>query len=163
MQRWRCRDEVWRVAVGEEGPGAEGKGPSVAVQGGRLSRLWVRFKHGGLLALLVLAGHFSVACLNAILLHGEGPVDLRDERNQLLRNLFSQTDYRCKGCAEVKYISEFFSAWLTHIVQFKVESTGVAHRLSVGVASPQCCCAGVAVGTQCSCPLTDNLTQRRNI
>lgn len=42
-------------------------------------------------------------------------------------------------------------------MQFKVETAGVAHRLSVGVASPQCCCARVTVGTKGSCPLADNL------
>lgn len=114
--RW-CWDEVRCVTVGEEGPGAEGKGPTVAVQGGRLSHLRIWLKHGGLLALLVLVGHFSVACLNAVLLHGKGPVD---------------------------------------IVQFKVESTCVTHRLSIGIASPQCCCACVTVGTQRAGPLADN-------
>lgn len=105
------------MAVGEESPGAEGKRPTVVIQGLLLSPIRVRLIHGNLLALLVLIGHFSVACLNAVLLHGEGPVD---------------------------------------IVQFKVESTGVTHRLSVGVASPQCCCACVTVGTQCTGPLADN-------
>lgn len=105
------------MAIGEESPGAQGKGPTVAVQGGWLSHLRVRLKHGGLLALLVLVGHFPVARLNAFFLHGEGPVD---------------------------------------IVQFKVESTRIAHRLSIGVASPECCCACVTVGTQCTCPLAHN-------
>lgn len=105
------------MAVGEESPGAEGEWPAVVVQGGLLSHVQVWLKHGGLLALLVLVGHFSVACLNAVLLHGEGPV---------------------------------------HIVQFKVESTRITDWLSVGVASPQCCCARVTVGTQCTCPLADN-------
>ena len=49
------------------------------------------------------------------------------------------------------------NGWVTHIVQFKVEPTGVTHRLSVGVASPQGCCACVTVGTHCTCPLADNL------
>lgn len=48
-------------------------------------------------------------------------------------------------------------------MQFEIESTGVTHRLSVGVASPQCCCAGVTVGTQCAGPLADNLKQREEI
>lgn len=52
---------------------------------------------------------------------------------------------------------------MTHIVQFKVESTGVTHRLSIGVASPQCCCACVTVSTKCSCPLADNLKHRQEI
>lgn len=117
MQVGWCWDEVWCVAIVEESPGAEGKGTPAAVQGGRLRSLRVWLKHGGLLALLVLVGHFSVACLNAVLLHGERTVD---------------------------------------IVQFKVESTCVTHRLSVGVASPQCCCACVTVGTQCARSLADN-------
>lgn len=87
MQGGRCRDEVRRVAVGEESPGAEGKGPTAAVQGGWLGHLRIRLKHGGLLALLVLVGHFSVARLNAVLLHGKGPVDLGKQRNQRLRIL----------------------------------------------------------------------------
>ena len=52
---------------------------------------------------------------------------------------------------------------MTHIVQFEVESTRVTHRLSTGVASPQCCDAGVAVGTQCTCSLTHNLRRRKEI
>lgn len=80
------------MAVAEESPGAEGKGPTVGVQGGRLRHLRVRLKHDGLLALLVLAGHFSVARLNAVLLHGEGPVDLGEERNQLLKNVYLHAD-----------------------------------------------------------------------
>lgn len=52
---------------------------------------------------------------------------------------------------------------MTHIVQFKVESTGVTHRLSIGVASPQCCYAGVTVGTQCTCTLTDNLNTEKKL
>lgn len=65
------------VAVGEKSPGAQGKRPAATVQRGRRRHLRVRLKHGGLLALLVLAGHFSVARLNAVFLHGEGPVDLK--------------------------------------------------------------------------------------
>lgn len=76
MDRGRCRHEVRRVTVGEESPGAEGEGPTVVVQGGRLSHLHVRLQQGGLLALLVLAGDFSVTCLNSILLHGERSVNL---------------------------------------------------------------------------------------
>jgi len=85
MQRGRRREEVRRVAVGEERPaGADGERPAVVVQGRRgLSHIRVGLKHGRLLALLVLVGHFSVARLNAVLLHGEGPVDLRGrERRQ---------------------------------------------------------------------------------
>ncbi len=73
------------MAVGEESPRAKGKGSTIAVQGGRLSPLRVRLEHGRLLALLVLTGHFSVACLNAVLLHGQGSVDLGEERHQLFR------------------------------------------------------------------------------
>lgn len=81
MQGRRRWDEVRCVTVSQESPVAEGKGPAVAVQAGRLSCLRVWLKHGGLLALLVLAGHFSVACLNAVLLHGEGPVHLGKDKN----------------------------------------------------------------------------------
>lgn len=48
-------------------------------------------------------------------------------------------------------------------MQFKVESTGVTHRFSIGIASPQCCCACVTVCTQCACPLADNLKHRQEI
>lgn len=77
MQAGRCWDEVWGVAVGEQGSRAQGKrlAPPTAVQGGGRS-LRVRLKHGRLLGLLVLAGHFPVAGLDALFLHGEGPVDL---------------------------------------------------------------------------------------
>lgn len=105
------------MTVGEESPGAEGEGPTVVVQGGRLSHLRVLLQQGGLLALLVLAGDFSVTCLNSILLHGERPVD---------------------------------------VMQFKVESAGITHRLPIGVASPQRCCACVTVGTEGTCALADN-------
>lgn len=67
------------MAVGEQSPGAEGKRPTVVVQGGRLGHLRVRLKHGRLLTLFILVGHFPVACLNAVLLHGERPVDLGEE------------------------------------------------------------------------------------
>lgn len=79
MQAGRCWDEVRGVAVGEQGSGAQGKRwpPPTAVQGGGRSHgLRVRLKHGRLLGLLVLAGHFPVAGLDALFLHGEGPVDL---------------------------------------------------------------------------------------
>lgn len=42
------------------------------------------------------------------------------------------------------------------VVQLEVESTGVTHRLTAGVPSPQCGGAGVTVGTLCPSPLTDN-------
>lgn len=77
MQRGGRSHEVRRVAVGEERPGAEGEGPAVVLHGGLLAHVRVLLEHGGLLALLVLVGHFSVARLNAVLLHGERPVDLR--------------------------------------------------------------------------------------
>lgn len=67
------------MAVGEQGSRAQGKRwpPTTAVQGGGWSHgLRVRLKHGRLLGLLVLAGHFPVAGLDALFLHGEGPVDL---------------------------------------------------------------------------------------
>lgn len=77
MQAGRCWDEVRGVAVGEQGSRAQGKRcpPPTAVQGGGRS-LRVCLKHGCLLGLLVLAGHFPVAGLDALFLHGEGPVDL---------------------------------------------------------------------------------------
>lgn len=78
MQAGRRWEEVRRVAVGEQRSGAEGKRSAATVQGGgRRHRLRVRLEHGGLLGLLVLAGHFPVAGLDAFFLHGEGPVDLR--------------------------------------------------------------------------------------
>lgn len=78
MQAGRCWDEVRRVAVAEQSSGAQGKSSAPAVQsGGRgRHRLRVGLKHGGLLGLLVFAGHFPVAGLDAFFLHGEGPVDL---------------------------------------------------------------------------------------
>lgn len=82
MQGGRRGDEVGRVAVGQQSPGAEGKGPAAVVQGEGLTRLRVRLKHGGPLALLVLVGHFPVTRLNAFFLHGEGPVDLRKDRER---------------------------------------------------------------------------------
>lgn len=79
MQGGRRRDEVRRVAVGEQSPGAQGEraAAAAAVQGGRRHHLRVRLEGGGLLGLLVLAGHLPVAGLDAFFLHGEGPVDLR--------------------------------------------------------------------------------------
>lgn len=85
QRRWRL-EEVRGVAIGEEGPGAEGKGAAAAVQRGRLGHLCVRLKHGRLLALLVLAGHLSVARLDAVLLHGEGSVDLGKGSSELRVN-----------------------------------------------------------------------------
>lgn len=80
MQGGRRWDEVRRVAVGEQRPGAQGERSAPAVQrggGGGHHRLRVRLEHGRrLLGLLVLAGHFPVAGLDAFFLHGEGPVDL---------------------------------------------------------------------------------------
>lgn len=52
---------------------------------------------------------------------------------------------------------------MTHVVQLKVESTGVTHRLSVSVASPQSCRARMTVGTKRSRPLADNLKNRNVI
>lgn len=92
------------MAIGEESPGAQGKGPTVAVQGGWLRHLRVRLKHGGLLALLVLVGHFPVARLNAFFLHGEGPVDLVEERNQHLRICIYKQILWGKRCAAVNGI-----------------------------------------------------------
>lgn len=46
-------------------------------------------------------------------------------------------------------------------MQFKVESAGITHRLPVGVASPQRCCACVTVGTEGTCALADNLKHRK--
>lgn len=80
MQRGRRGEEVLRVAVSQERPGPEGKWPTV-VQGGWLSHLRVLLQHGRLLALLVLVGDLSVSCLNAVLLHGERPVHLGNERS----------------------------------------------------------------------------------
>ena len=45
-------------------------------------------------------------------------------------------------------------------MQLEVESTGVAHRLTPGVPSPQRGGAGVTVGTLSPGPLADNLKQR---
>lgn len=77
MQGGGGRDEVWRVAVVQQSSGAQGERSTAAVQGGgRRHGLRVRLEHGCLLGLLVLAGHFPVAGLDAFFLHGEGPVDL---------------------------------------------------------------------------------------
>lgn len=80
MQAGRGGEEVRRVAVGEQGPRAQGERSSPGVQGGGgggRHGLRVGLKHGRLLGLLVLAGHFPVAGLDGFFLHGEGPVDLR--------------------------------------------------------------------------------------
>lgn len=85
MQGGRWRDEVWRVAVVQQSSGAQGKRSTAAVQrGGRRHRLRVRLEHGCLLGLLVLAGHFPVAGLDAFFLHGEGPVDLGEASVKML-------------------------------------------------------------------------------
>lgn len=70
------------MAVGEQSPGTQGKRPGAAVQRGRLSHVRVGLKHGRLLALFVLVGHLPVARLNAVLLHGEGPVHLGGGRRK---------------------------------------------------------------------------------
>lgn len=145
MQGGRCWDEVRRVAVGEQSSGAQRKWSApAAVQrgGGGRHRLRVRLKHGGLLGLLVLAGHFPVASLDAFFLHGEGPVDLGGAGDRfILRHVAVQLLSNCG----------------THVVQLEVEAAGVAHRLPVGVASPQRCRARVTVGTKRPGSLADNL------
>lgn len=141
---------MWRVAVGQEGPGAEGERPAGVIQRGRLGPLGVRLtQHGGLFALLVLVGHFSVASLDAVFLHGERPVDLQGDVSFSKR--FSKEQHVGRPGRHGRR---------THIVQFEVEAAGVAHRLPAGVASPQRCCARVTVGAQCACSLTDNLKHR---
>lgn len=62
--------------VGQQGPGTQGEGGVGCVQRQRLHQVRVGLEHGRLLALLVLAGHLAVARLDAVLLHGEGPVHL---------------------------------------------------------------------------------------
>lgn len=74
MQGGRRWDQVWRVAVGQKGPVAEAK--AALIHGGLLRNLLVLLQHSSLLALFILVGHFPVPCLDAILLHGEGPVNL---------------------------------------------------------------------------------------
>lgn len=77
VQRRGCWEQVRRVAVGQQGPGTQGEGGSVSsVQRQRLGQVRVGLEHGHLLALLVFAGHFAVARLDAVLLHGQGPVYL---------------------------------------------------------------------------------------
>lgn len=103
MQGGGCGDEVWRVAVVQQSSGAQGERSTAAVQrGGRRHHLRVLLEHGGLLGLLVLAGHFPVAGLDAFFLHGEGPVDLREASVRMLhfRTRFSAaaeelSDSRC--------------------------------------------------------------------
>ena len=68
-------DQVCRVAVGEHGAGPQGERPAVVLQRQRHVRVR-RHLAQVLLALLVLVGHLAVACLDAVLLHGERPVDL---------------------------------------------------------------------------------------
>lgn len=51
----------------------------------------------------------------------------------------------------------------THVVEFKIEATGVAHRLATSIASPQCRSACVAVGALCSSAFADNLTEAKFI
>lgn len=151
VQRGRRGHEVWRVAVGQESPWAQRKGPRVVVQGERLRHLWVLLQHGRLLALLVLVGDFSVACLDAVLLHGERPVHLEREGRGTCE---FHSVCGNNGCPASR---------MTHVVQFVVESTGVTHWLPAGVAPPQCCRAGVTVGTQCAGSLADNLTRRQSL
>ena len=38
----------------------------------------------------------------------------------------------------------------TYIVKFVVEATGITHRLSILISSPQSCCGGFAVGATCT-------------
>lgn len=64
------------MAVGQESPRAQGEGPGVIVQGRLLVYLRVLLQQSGLLVLLVLAGDFSVTCLNSILLHCKWTIDL---------------------------------------------------------------------------------------
>lgn len=65
------------MAVGQQSPGTQGEGGGVGrVQRQRLRQVRVGLEHDRLLALLVLAGHLAVARLDAVLLHGEGPVHL---------------------------------------------------------------------------------------
>lgn len=156
MQGWWCRNKVLCVAIGEESSWAQGKRPcSAAVQRWRLSHVWVWVKQGGFLALLVLVGHFSVPRLNAVLLHGEGPVDLEQQWNQFLSFYFGWINANL-----YRFFLTMSLLEMTHIVQFKVESTGVTHRLSISVTSPQSCRARVTVGTKCSRSFADNLQNR---
>jgi len=86
----RGRDHVPHVAIGEQGAGAQGAGPQGAgPQGEGPAAVVQRLCHVGvghqgarhaLLALLVLVGHLAVPRLDALLLHGERPVDLRGWR-----------------------------------------------------------------------------------
>lgn len=46
-------------------------------------------------------------------------------------------------------------------MQLEVEATGIAHRLAIGIASPQGCGAGVTVGTLSSSTLADDLSERK--
>lgn len=143
-----CLDEVRRVAVGQQSSGAEGKRPPAAVQtGGRRHGLRVRLEHGGLLGLLVLAGHLPVAGLDALFLHGEGPVDLWEGGEG------GAVKPPRRSCAAA------FAKAQTHVVQLEVEAAGVAHRLPAGVAPPQRGGAGVAVGAERPGPLADDLGQ----
>lgn len=64
------------MAVSQQSPGTQGEGGVGCVQRQRLRQVRVGLEHDRLLALLVLAGHLAVARLDAVLLHGEGPVHL---------------------------------------------------------------------------------------
>lgn len=160
MERRRRWDEVRRVAVGEEGPGAEGEGPAVGVQGGRLSGLRVRLEHGGLFALLVLVGHFSVACLDAVLLHGEGPihivqfeVEAARVTNRLSVGVASPQSCRARVTVGAHCAGTFADdqsllgsdqrpVLAVHLV---VQSTGVAQIVTRAVSTPQRRSGGSAV------------------
>lgn len=147
MQGGRRGDEVLSVAVGEQSSGAQGERSATAVQrGGRHHGLRVRLKHGGLLGLLVLAGHLPVAGLDAFFLHGEGPVDL------------GGGGWGGEDCLILILVAvQQLRNGRTHVVQLEVEAAGVAHRLAAGVASPQRRRARVTVGTKRPGSLADNL------
>lgn len=51
---------------------------------------------------------------------------------------------------------------MTHVVQFVVEATGVAHGVSVGVPPPQSGGGGLTVGTAGSCSSGCRLRRERD-
>lgn len=74
------------MAIGQQSPGTQGEGGSVgSVQRQRLGQVRVGLERSHLLAFLVLAGHLAVARLDAVLLHGKGPVHLEEEEERGMR------------------------------------------------------------------------------
>lgn len=78
VQASGLREQVCGVAVGQEGALGKGIVPPQVIRWWAMDQLRIRIHGDALLALLVFVGHFAVACLNAILLHGKGSIHLQN-------------------------------------------------------------------------------------